>query len=299
MIAETAGFHLVLDLKAEVAESPVWDAVRGVLWLCDIPGRRILVFSPGEGLRAEYRFPEVVPSLGLCRSGRLLVAQQRSVLLFDPESGARELLAELPDEPETSRLNDGKVGPDGCFWVASMSDLPEKAPVGALYRITPEGGVERKVTGLVIPNGLAWSPNGRRIYHSDTRGPWIDSWDFDPATGALAQRRRLATVPQAEGRPDGGACDAAGNYWSAGVSAGCINVFSPEGALLRKLPFPVPAPTMPCFAGPGLKTLFVTSLRAGKDAATLEAFPALGGVFGLEDAPQGAAVSRFADRPAG
>jgi sugar lactone lactonase YvrE len=292
-MSEMTDFRLVLDLQAGVAESPLWDARRGILWLCDIPGRRLVAFEPSSGRVTDHLFPEVVASLGLCRSGRLVVAQKRSVLLFDPATGRSDMLAELEEEPECNRLNDGKVGPDGHFWVGSMNNLPDKTPSGALYRISPAGKVERKLDGLTISNGLAWSPDGMRLYHADTRGPWIDCWDFDTATGAIANRRRLATVPNEEGRPDGGACDAEGNYWSAGASAGCINVFTPTGTLSRKLAFPVPAPTMPCFAGEGLTTLFVTSLREGKPAAMLEAFPAMGGLFRLDDVPAGSPVALF------
>ena len=78
--------------------------------------------------------------------------------------------------------------------------------------------------------------------------------------------RILATLTNDEGRPDGAATDAAGNYWSAGPSAGCINQFSPTGKLLSKLPFPVPGPTMPCFAA---GHLYVTSLREGRSAEVL------------------------------
>ncbi|RVT90600.1 SMP-30/gluconolactonase/LRE family protein [Rhodovarius crocodyli] len=292
-MSETMDFRLVLDLQAGVAESPLWDAARDLLWLCDIPARRLLAYAPSSARVTEHRFPEVVASLGLCRSGRLVVAQKRSVLLFDPETGRSEPLAELDDEPDCNRLNDGKVGPDGHFWVGSMNNLPDKTPSGALYRISPSGKVERKLEGFTISNGLAWSPDGTRLYHADTRGPWIDTWDFDATRGEITNRRRLATVPNEEGRPDGGACDAQGNYWSAGASAGCINVFTPTGALARKLAFPVPAPTMPCFAGPGLDTLFVTSLREGKPAEMLQAYPAMGGLFRLDGVPAGSPVALF------
>jgi sugar lactone lactonase YvrE len=89
--------------------------------------------------------------------------------------------------------------------------------------------------------------------------------------------------------------DAEGHYWSAGVSAGRLNVIAADGTILRHHPFPVPAPTMPCFAGPDLRTLFVTSLRRGKDDAVLAAHPTLGGLFRAEGLGQGTPVTDFAD----
>ena len=102
-----------------------------------------------------------------------------------------------------------------------------------------------------------------------------------------------ATLSGDDGRPDGAATDVDGNYWSAGPSAGCINCFSPAGKLLRKWAFPVPGPTMPCFAE---GALYVTSLREGKSAQVLADFPTLGGLFRADAPAQGAPVGLFADQ---
>ncbi|NRP72415.1 hypothetical protein ILFOPFJJ_03313 [Ensifer psoraleae] len=152
--------------------------------------------------------------------------------------------------------------------------------------------MERKVGDVICSNGLAWNADGSVLFHSDSRGPWIDRWQFDSKTGTISGRRRLAVLDEASGRPDGAATDVAGNYWSAGVSAGVLNRFSPEGRLIQAHPFPVPAPTMPCFAGPDLKTIFVASLRP---AGTGEQGRA-GGIFAARSPVAGAAVHRFDDR---
>lgn len=288
-------FSLAADLRAQVGESPVWDAKRGVLWMVDILAPCVIRFDPATGVTRRIPVPEVCGSLALCRSGALLVAQRASVVRLDPATGAITPFASMNDEPAHNRLNDGKVGPDGCYWVGSMDDRPEKQPTGILWRVTPDGGVERRRDGLVVSNGLAWGPDGRTIWQSDSRRAVLDSAGFDPATGAIGPWRRVRELDEASGRPDGAACDAEGNYWSAGVSAGRINVISPQGAILRHFAFPVPTPTMPCFAGPGLASLFVTSLRAGQDAATLTAHPSLGGLFRAEGLGQGAAIHCFAD----
>nr|WP_245185601.1 SMP-30/gluconolactonase/LRE family protein [Falsiroseomonas frigidaquae] len=286
---------MAADLRAQVGESPVWDAKRGVLWMVDILAPCVIRFDPATGVTRRIPVPEVCGSLALCRSGALLVAQRASVVRLDPATGAITPFASMNDEPGHNRLNDGKVGPDGCYWVGSMDDRPEKQPTGILWRVTPDGGVERRRDGLVVSNGLAWGPDGRTIWQSDSRRAVLDSAGFDPATGAIGPWRRVRELDEATGRPDGAACDAEGNYWSAGVSAGRINVISPQGAILRHFAFPVPTPTMPCFAGPGLASLFVTSLRAGQDAATLTAHPSLGGLFRAEGLGQGTAIHCFAD----
>ena len=264
----------------------------GRLLFCDIPGKRINALSVDDGARETYDLPEVVGSFGLCRSGKLVVALRHRVVLFDPRSRRVEDLTGAVVEPATNRMNDGKVGPDGAFWVGSMDENTPRQPTGALYRVTPDGRIERKgrgLRGVERPRLVARRPH---MYHSDSTAGIIEAWDFDPATGGMSNHRRLATLTSEEGRPDGAATDVDGNYWSAGPSAGCINRFSPAGALLEKIPFPVPGPTMPCFAE---RHLFVTSLREGKSPDLLQQFPTLGGLFRADAPVQGAPVGLFAD----
>ena len=193
-----------------------------------------------DGARASWDFPEVVGSFGLCLSGRLVVALRHRVVLFDPRTNTIENLTEPVDEPPTNRFNDGKVGPDGCFWVGSMDERSPRQKTGALYRVTPRGRIERKAEGYAVSNGLAWSPDGRIMYHSDSTSGIIEAWDFDAHTGALANHRVLATLTNEDGRPDGAAVDVEGAYWSAGPSAACLNRFSPSGALLQQAGVPGP-----------------------------------------------------------
>ncbi len=280
-------FALLADLKGVLLESPVWDEVRESLFLCDIEGGLIHQIGLDGEQRGRWQMGDKVASLGLCDSGRLVVALSRQVVIFDPETGQRDALWDGFDEPATSRLNDGKVGPDGAFWVGSMDGRADRQPISRLYRVTAEGTQVMIADGIRISNGLAWNAEGTRMFLSDSRGPWIDRFDFDTATGALANRIRIRDLDEATGRPDGAACDADGYYWSAGISAGVINRFAPDGTLDRRLPFPVPAPTMPCFCGPGLRQMAVTTFRPGDE------YPLSGGVF-LADAPvAGAPVSRL------
>jgi sugar lactone lactonase YvrE len=285
-------FELVWDSRCTVAESPVWDAANRRLLFCDIVGKRINALSVDTGARESWDFPDVVGSFGLCRSGRLVVAQRHHVVLFDPKSGTLTDLTAKVEEPPTNRLNDGKVGPDGAFWVGSMDGNAPRQKIAALYRVTADGAITREEYGYTNSNGLAWAPDGRIMYHSDSTAGMIEAWDFDPATGRRSNHRVLATLTNEEGRPDGAATDAEGNYWSAGPSAGCLNCFSPQGKLLRKWEFPVPGPTMPCFAD---GALYVTSLRDGKSPEVLMQHPTLGGLFRATAPIAGAAVDLFAD----
>jgi sugar lactone lactonase YvrE len=285
----------LVDARCQVGESPVWDAQQGRLFWVDVLARTVFALDTGSGQLRRWTFEGPVGSLGLTRTGRLVVAIGLGIYLFDLRTEALSLLVSLDDEPKTNRVNDGKVGPDGAFWIGTMDDRPVKEAVAALYRVTADGTAERKITGLVVSNGLAWSADGQMMAHSDSRACWIDRWTFDPGTGHISGRTRLRTLTNEEGRPDGAATDCDGGYWSAGVSAGCLNRFSMDGALLDRMPMPVPQPTMPCFGGPDMRTLFVTSLSDGQSEEVRSRYPQSGGVFQTRGDVAGVPVGLFTD----
>jgi sugar lactone lactonase YvrE len=159
-------FTLFADLQCRIGESPVYDERTDALFLVDILGRQIhRIQLPGGGVRS-WAFETEVGSLGLAASGRLVVALRQEVILFNPQTGARQSVCPI-EAGQPTRLNDGKVGPDGAFWVGSMDDRQHKEPIGALYRVDASGGIERKVDGLTISNGLAWTADGERMFHAD------------------------------------------------------------------------------------------------------------------------------------
>lgn len=285
-------FQPLGDIVCAVGESPVYDERRHALFFCDITGQAVHCLDlVGGGVRS-WRFSSEVGSLGLTESGKLLVALRGSIRIFDPQSGAQAQLAGVDGSRSHMRLNDGKVGPDGAFWVGSIDD--DRRPIGTLWRVTADGRAEAKVEGIRTSNGLAFSPDGRRLYHADTRGPWIDRWDLDPETGEIGNRTRLAEPPPHTGRPDGAAMDAEGCYWSAGLDAGRLNRFDRDGTLVQSWPVPVATPTMPCFGGPGLRTLYVTTLRKPDQPG---AESALAGRLLVADSPvAGMPVARFRGR---
>jgi sugar lactone lactonase YvrE len=290
-----AGFELLIDGKYGCGEGPTWDDRRSCLWWTDIPGRAIYRLTwPNRELTA-FAMPRRVGSLGLCESGRLILAFEDGVVLHEPGTDRYDHVATIEAEIVMNRLNDGKVGPDGAFWVGSMDERTPRQPSGALYRVT-RFGAQKQFGDLIVSNGLAWTADGRIMVHTDSTAARIDAFDFDAGSGRLSNRRTVVTkVPEHEGRPDGGAFDRDGSYWSAGVSAGRLNRWSLDGTLRDHIATPCPHPTMPCFGGPDLRTVFLTSLRSFGTATDLTRFPTSGGLFVGEVGVAGAAVGRFRD----
>ncbi|WCK03821.1 SMP-30/gluconolactonase/LRE family protein [Agrobacterium tumefaciens] len=250
----------LIDIPLKVGESPAWDERTGDLWFVDILAPAIFCLSQ-SGKLDRYDVPAQVGCLGLCDNGMIVAGLKTGVHLLDPATGKLELLCDPDEGRADSRLNDGKVGPDGHFWVGTRDEAAVPTGNARLYRVAPDGAVERIIDGdMLTSNGLAWSPDGKRMYHSDSSGLMYQAFDFDAATGKLGPAERLHDFAPDEGRPDGAATDNEGCYWSAGVQAGRLNRFSPDGELFEVYRLPFKGPTMPCFGGPDLKTIYLTSL---------------------------------------
>lgn len=260
MLPTHLDFEECTGLETRLGEGPVWDAERRVLWFVDILAPAVLCWDPKTTRLTRHDMPGLVTSVSLTADERLVISLRKAVYRFTPSTGALEHFVTIEKEGSPNRLNDGKVGPDGALWIGSMHEARPAKPTAALYRVAADGKFDKVIDGIRVSNGLAWSPDHRTMYHADSRAPCIKAWNFDPQSGNIGDARILAKPTPEEGLPDGAAVDMQGNYWSAGVTGGCIHVFTPDGQLLRRYAVPMKAPTMPCFGGADGRTLFLTGL---------------------------------------
>ena len=189
---------------------------------------------------------------------------------------------------QIERFNDGKCDPQGRFWVGTIYE-PRDAARAALYRFHRDGLI-KCADGITTSNGLAWSPDGRTLYWSDTKAHVIHAFDFDLIDGELSGQRVFCRFPLKPagptpvdygGRPDGAAVDAAGNYWVAMFEGQQLLCLSPSGQLLRTVRLPVRCPTMLCFGDADLKTLYITTARENRPADELAMQPLAGCVLSM------------------
>ena len=270
-----------------LGESPLWHPVEQVLYWCDIPGRTLNRWDPVSARHQTWGFATepscCVPLLG----GGLLLAMRDGLWRFDVASGERQRVAEPPYDPATQRFNDGKADACGRFWIGTIDD--RRLPAAALYRLA-DGRVQRMADGITVSNGLAFSPDGCTMYWADTKAHVVHAFEVDVSTGNLSRRRvfrqfgaRLDGQPLQTygGRPDGAAVDAEGAYWVAMFEGQRLLRLAPDGTLLAELRLPVRCPTMPCFGGADLKTLYITTARENRPADELAAQPLAGCVLQL------------------
>ncbi len=255
----TAGdFAPLGEATATLGESPVWSAEEDCVWWVDVTGRRLFRTAAADGATEHWPMPEEIGFVVPLSRGGVAVGLESGLFAFDPSSGALEQL--LPLEDEGVRFNDATTDAAGRLWASTM-DLRNERAVGRILRIDPDFRVTVIESGMRTPNGLAVDEQRGLIYWSDTHREIRTIWTapLDPATGLPGERRVLAVDDGARGRPDGGAVDADGNYWSAGVDGGFIRVWRPDGGPAFDLATPMHDPTKIAFGGPDLSRIYLTS----------------------------------------
>jgi sugar lactone lactonase YvrE len=262
--------RILSSSRDRVGECPVWSVVEQALYWVDIEGCRIHRFDWAKQTQQTWRTPERVGCIALTShtgEPRTLVAAMESGLfllkLRSETDVDATLLAAVKHPMPNMRFNDGRCDAEGRFWVSTMCmDMSLAAAVGTIYCLNEDGLSEPKISGLVTPNGMGLSPDGRFYYLSDSHPSVQKIWVFDrdAASGALSHQRLFVDMLSLPGRPDGAAVDATGCYWICANDAGLLHQFSPQGELLKSVSVPVPKPAMCAFGGPNLDLLFVTSI---------------------------------------
>jgi sugar lactone lactonase YvrE len=279
----------VVPAGALLGECPLWSDREQRLYWVDIDGRAIHRYDPASGIDEQRLVPGRPGSIALTADvGRLLVAIEHRLAFFDWSSGGSRDWIALESEGTQNRLNDGRCDPGGRFWVGSMFD-PAAALrfTGMLHRVAPDGTAKTVRSDVGVANGLAFAPDGRTMYFADTHRETVWAYDYDVDTGEAVNERVFLDFGPLPGRPDGACVDQDGCYWIACVYGWAVIRVTPDGRIDRRIRLPVEKPTMPAFGGPGMSTLFVTSIGAGGSRQSAPGQPDAGGVFAIETGNRG------------
>ncbi len=313
-------WQTVTDHVCSLGESPFWHPHEQLLYWLDISGKQILRANILNNTLETWEMPSEPGCMAPAANGGLVIALRDGVFRARQWGGAMERLATLDYNPQHHRANDGKCDALGRFWVGTIDETRQNRNA-ALYcldgrQTVPSGRpqVSCKIApsaGMTTANGLAFSPDNHTLYWADTPSHTVWAWDFDVGTSAMTSQRVFANFKQKPdgwlldpvdagnggymGRPDGAAVDSIGNYWVAMFEGQRVCQFSPDGALMNQLPVPLQCPTMPCFGGEDLKTLYLTSARHHRSDAEVAAFPLTGRVLSLRVEVAGMPVNFFAD----
>jgi sugar lactone lactonase YvrE len=281
--------------RSAVGECPVWNAAQQAWYWVDIVAKAVWRMDAAGALRS-WTCGEMVACIAPSRDGSILAGMETGLFrltLNDEGSVGQARLAAPEALGEGMRFNDGRCDRQGRFWSGTMfMDMAAERAVGQLYRYSNEGGLSQPVvSNLLTQNGLAFSPDGRTMYLSDSHPLSQQVWafDYDIDAGLPSNRRLFVDMRQHPGRPDGAAVDADGCYWTCGNDAGRLLRFTPDGRLDRTIELPMAKPSMCSFGGARLDTLLVTSIGAGQDPAD----PWAGATIMLRPGVQGLAETPF------
>ena len=284
--------ELVLDARAELGEGPVWHAASGTLYWVDLFAGIVHHYQPATGLAGRVDVGEFVGCVVPRERGGLLAATTSGIYHLDPVSGTRTRVSDIEAARPETHFNDGKVDPAGRFWFGSIAIDRTTDTVGDLYSLEPDLTVTRRLSGIDNTNGMDWSPDGRTMYYIDSLTRQVTAFDYDLASGDLANPRPVVTLPEDGGVPDGMTVALDGTLWVAHWGGARVTRWHPlTGALIRTIPVPANLTTSCAFGGPALDQLYITTARYQESGPALAAQPHAGGVFRIQTDTRG--------RPAG
>ena len=270
--------------RCSVAEGPVWNERTGELLFLDIWGKCIYVVDYATGKSRKLDVGQQIGCFALCENGDLLAALENGIYRIDQDG--KIALAHQPMQIKGRRFNDGKVGPDGCFYVGT-TDYQNQ---GAFYRLK-DGVLTELFDGCGCSNGLDWTADETRMVYCDTVTQKIELFEFHKDTNSLSNRRVLANIPLELGKPDGLTLDENDNIWLALWNGSAVVQMDIScGEILFKLKLPAAKASSCCFAGEYLDELIITTASIEGDA---EKYPLAGYCFKKKMKVKGKSVYRY------
>jgi len=244
-------------------EGPVWDE-SGYLWVSDETLNKIFKVDVRSGDK------KAVIALGdpdgstYDKEHRILdcASVLRAVIRLSPDGKSYTVLADRFEGKRLNSPNDVVLGPDGAIYFTDpTSDLPkgekQEIPFKGVYRIAKSGQLRLLIKDIKDPNGLAFSPDGKRLYIDDSTDQVIWVYDFLPG-GNVANGRIFGSekADPKEGVPDGMKVDQAGNLYVVGPRG--IWVWSANGEHLGTIVVPE-QPANLTWGDADYSTLFITA----------------------------------------
>ena len=274
---------------ALLGEGPVWDSGQKKLIWVDIDGKKLHFWDYSSKKDTSYDMGETIGAAAPINNGKVLVALEHKISIFDPKDNTATIVVDLGKEIEGTRFNDGKCDSKGRFWIGTM-DFDKTSPLrkGKLFRLDRDRKLTLVIEGVKTSNGLDWSLNDDVMYYTDTPTLEISAFKFDAEKGEISEKRTAITFKEEWGRPDGCTMDSEGKLWVACFSGSSVRRFDPAtGELLEVLKVPVKHVTSVCFGGEDHQTLFITTSRHKLSEEEAKANPLAGCVFAVKTKVKG------------
>ena len=264
--------------SSPLSEGVSWDPeTQQITWI-DIIGRKIFRCHVECGELEVCKTPSQIGFAAMAENGEYIAGLQDGLYRINFETGVATALVRPDYADKNNRFNDGKCDRRGRLWAGTMNDIDHKKPSGAFYRYDHRG-LHVQETGIIISNGLGWSPDNKIMYHTDTGRDTIWKYDYDIETGEATNRRIFVHFDN--GHPDGMCVDAQGRVLTAQWGGWGIDIFDPDGKPAGKIDVAAPQVSCCAFGGKDLKTLFITTASVGLNADQMKEAPLAGQLFSI------------------
>lgn len=251
--------EIIFDEPLLVGESPVWDEKKKQLYFVDIRGKSYYRMNYANGACEKIDLPQCIGCLAICENGDLLLSMEDGV--YRRTSDGKLTLAHQPIKIKGERFNDGKVGPDGCYYVGTAgADFS-----GAFYRLQ-DGVLTELFDKCGCSNGIDWSKDAKTLYYVDSREQKLERFAFAADFHRLSARETISEIPLSLGSGDGMCIDVEGNLWLAVWGASCVqHIEAATGRVLDTIYVPAKQVSSCCFAGDDLRDLIITTAAIRTD----------------------------------
>jgi D-xylonolactonase len=247
--------ELVVDCDCETGENPLWHPMEKRLYWTDIPRGRLFRYDPASGLQEQCYQGRPVGGFTVQADGALVLFMDRGTIGLWRNGDLTVAIEEIAAE-RLSRFNDVIADPRGRVFCGTMSTDHSK---GRLYRLDLDGTLRLLLEGIGCSNGMAFTPDRRGFYYTDSFAREIYLFDYEAGDGTISNRRIFARFRDSEGLPDGITVDAEGFVWCAMWDGHCILRLSGDGALVGKIMLPVPKASSLTFAGEDYSEIYITT----------------------------------------
>lgn len=257
--------ELLVNEHCSTGENPLWDAARGLLYWCDIPAGKIFALDLKTGQHKTIYHDAECGAFVLQADGSLLLLRTGDAVRLDPDSGEiTSLKTSLVQN--TGRFNDCIADPQGRVFSGTVDW--SGAMKGALFQLDTDWNVTKIYEGTACSNGMAFAPDLKGLYWSDTTAKTVYLFDYDAETGQLSNRRPWLETPGLSN--DGLTIDTNGNLWIAYYDGGFLRHYDARANLLTEVDIPAKNVTACIFGGENLEELFVTTAGGKEGSDTLD-----------------------------